>query len=314
MDKPLDNRLVQMKSIFLKMLCYAPLTLLLTIHLSAQIKARASQTDAPYPFQPEVLKESPRKAPERSSIPEPKQTAAAAPAITVIYTPAETERGQEIQGLMERTQSYEQLTAGINQVLSLPEPLTLNQMECGMVNAFYAPADRQIVMCYELVDYFLGLYAAEAAIDPNVPPPEISTAGALGFVMLHELGHALIDMLDIPVFGKEEDAADQFATIILSKTDIGHIAAQSTAVWFYTSAQQQDAAAIPYWDEHSLDIQRYFNIICMLYGSDPVTYSGLMQQIGVPENRAALCQQEYLQAWENWQSVLAPHVTPLEAQ
>lgn len=301
-----------MKSSFIKMLCYGLLTLLLTVQLSAPIRARASQTHFPDPSQQAASHALKEDTSERSPTPAPKQ--AATPSITVIYTPAETARGQEIQGLMERTQSYEQLTAGLNQVLSLPEPLTLNQRECGMVNAFYSPADRQIVMCYELVDYFLSLYAAEVETDPNAPPPEISTVGALGFVMLHELGHAVIDLLDVPIFGREEDAADQFATIILSRTDIGHLAAQSTAVWFYTASEQQDVAAIPYWDEHSLDIQRFFNIMCMLYGSDPATYSDLMQQLDVPERRTAMCQQEYAQAWENWQDVLAPHVSPLDIQ
>ena len=299
-----------MKSIAIAELGYIPLACLLAWQLSAPAQGKTLlPPDTPAPSTLSSL-----NLPARSPNPAPKQAETAPPAITVIYTPAETERGQEIQALMERTQSYEQLTAGLNQVLSLPEPLTLNQAECGMVNAFYAPADRQIVMCYELVDYFLSLYAAEADMDPNAPPPEVSTVGALGFVMLHELGHALIDLLDVPIFGQEEDAADQFAAVILSRTDIGHIAAQSTAVWFYTASQQQDVADIPYWDEHSLDIQRFFNVVCILYGSDPTTYSGLMQELGVPERRKALCQQEYWEAWENWQAVLAPHVSPLEGQ
>ncbi|MDB9527792.1 DUF4344 domain-containing metallopeptidase [Oscillatoria sp. CS-180] len=291
-----------MNSIVIKIFSYTPITFLLIFQLFTQARSKASQVDtAPVP-----------SALLQSSSEEKRKQTETTPTITVIYTPAETPRGQEIQGLMERTQSFEQLTAGLNQVLSLPEPLTLNQAECGMVNAYYSPADRQIVMCYELVDYFLALYTAEAEIDPNAPPPEISTVGALGFVMLHELGHALIDILDVPVLGKEEDAADQFATIILSMSDIGQVAAESTAVWFYTSAQQQDYANIPYWDEHSLDIQRFFNVICMLYGGSPETYGGLMQELGVSERRAELCQQEYFAAWETWKVVLAPHVTPLE--
>ena len=150
-----------MKSIAIAELGYIPVACLLAWHLSAPAQGKTlPPPDSPAPS---TLHEMNR--PARSASAASKQAETTTPAITVIYTPAETERGQEIQGLMERTQSYEQLTAGLNQVLSLPEPLTLNQAECGMVNAFYAPADRQIVMCYELVDYFLSLYAAEADID-----------------------------------------------------------------------------------------------------------------------------------------------------
>ena len=288
---PVEKRSFSMKPTAIKRLGHISLTGLFTLSLSIPVHGKTPSSSAAS-----------------------KQAETATPTITVMYTPAETERGREIQGLMERTQSYEQLTAGLNQVLLLPESLTLNQAECGMVNAYYSPADRQIVMCYELVDYFLNLYAAEAEMDPTVPPPEVSTTGALGFVMLHELGHALIDLLDIPIFGQEEDAADQFAAVILSRTEIGHMAAQSTAVWFHTASQQQDLANIPYWDEHALDIQRFFNVVCMLYGSDPATYSGLMQELDVPERRTDLCQQEYQQAWENWRTVLAPHLTPVPVQ
>ena len=34
----------------------------------------------------------------------------------------------------------------------------------------------------------------------------------LEFTLLHEIGHALIDHFELPVFGREEDAADQIAT------------------------------------------------------------------------------------------------------
>ncbi len=234
------------------------------------------------------------------------QQTTAAPSFTVTYTSATTGRGQEIQGLMQRTQSMERLLLGVNQILFLPEPLTVNQQECGMVNAYYSPADRQIVMCYELVDYFLNLYASQN--DPSAPPVEISTAGALAFVLWHEIGHALVDILDVPVLGREEDAVDQFSTVLLAQSDIGQVAAQSAAIWFYVSSQQQDYADIPYWGEHSLDLQRFYSIICLLYGSSPSDYAGLMQELNIPERRQFMCQAEYAEAWENWKEIIGPYV------
>ncbi|MGD1900164.1 MAG: DUF4344 domain-containing metallopeptidase [Phormidesmis sp.] len=228
------------------------------------------------------------------------------PSFTVTYTTAETGRGQEIQGLMQRTQSMERLLSGVNQILFLPEPLTVNQQECGMVNAYYSPVDRQIVMCYELVDYFLNLYASQN--DPSAPPAEVSTAGALAFVLWHEIGHALVDILDVPVLGREEDAADQFSTVLLARTDVGHAAAQAAAIWFYVGSGQQDYTNIPYWDEHSLDLQRFYSIVCLLYGSSPNNYAGLMQELNIPERRQAMCETEYAETWENWKEIIGPYV------
>ena len=34
---------------------------------------------------------------------------------------------------------------------------------------------------------------------------------------MHEMGHALIDLYDLPVLGKEEDAADSVATVFLTR-------------------------------------------------------------------------------------------------
>jgi hypothetical protein len=38
-------------------------------------------------------------------------------------------------------------------------------------------------------------------------------------VFLHEAGHALFDLLNVPIFGREEDAADQLSSIIMLRYD-----------------------------------------------------------------------------------------------
>jgi hypothetical protein len=235
------------------------------------------------------------------------QTTSIPVSLQVAYDPAQSPRVQEIQGLMERTQTLERFVNPMNQVLALPEPITVLQAECGTVNAFYASEDRQIVMCYELVDYYLGLYNTH---DVGVPT-EVATVGALSFVLLHELGHAIVDISNTPVLGREEDAVDQFATIIMSRTEIGHIAAQAAAGWFYLKSSGQDTTAMPYWDEHSFDMQRFFNIMCLLYGSSPDSYVDLMQQLNIPDYRLERCSGEYAQALDNWMQVLRPYVRDL---
>ena len=48
--------------------------------------------------------------------------------------------------------------------------------------------------------------------------------GNMLFVLLHELGHATVQELRIPVLGREEDAADDFAILRLLKarSDMPH--------------------------------------------------------------------------------------------
>src|SRR5690606_23753588 len=45
--------------------------------------------------------------------------------------------------------------------------------------------------------------------------PADAVVGQFFFVLAHEMGHALFDILDVPVFGGGENAADQFATYIM---------------------------------------------------------------------------------------------------
>ena len=43
------------------------------------------------------------------------------------------------------------------------------------------------------------------------------TAGLFASVLLHETGHAMFDLLNVPIFGREEDAADQIAAYLVTQ-------------------------------------------------------------------------------------------------
>ena len=45
--------------------------------------------------------------------------------------------------------------------------------------------------------------------------PADAAVGQFFWATLHEVGHATFDILDVPIFGHEEDAADNFATYIM---------------------------------------------------------------------------------------------------
>lgn len=97
-----------------------------------------------------------------------------------------------------------------------PHKLPLVALNCGAEygghSPFYSSDDRALHFCYEL-------YLDVLNVAPQTTTPQGVTRGTVdtGFwtsVLMHETGHALLDMLDIPVFGREEDAADQVAAFI----------------------------------------------------------------------------------------------------
>ena len=97
--------------------------------------------------------------------------------------------------------------------IRLPRILTLTLAGCnGDDNAWYDPEGLAVTVCYEYLEEVRKL-APEAAT-PGGVTPENALLGPLAEVFLHEVGHALFDQLRIPILGREEDAADQFACLL----------------------------------------------------------------------------------------------------
>ena len=133
--------------------------------------------------------------------------------------------------------------------------------------------------------------------------------GSTAWTFYHELGHGLIDIFKIPLTGKNEDAADQISTYILLKAgDEGEKAAMSGAEDFYREASEdKDLDDLALADTHSLDKQRFYNIMCWVYGTDEKKYSYLLKDVPELKDRAESCGEEFEKMNESWQKLLAPH-------
>ena len=86
--------------------------------------------------------------------------------------------------------------------------------------------------------------------------------GNVLFVLGHEIGHALISELGIPVVGREEDGADSFAAlmaILSSDAYGGPRAAECCTGWFIQRpARPSRSVEMVYYDEHGMDLQRAY--------------------------------------------------------
>ncbi|WP_299201334.1 DUF4344 domain-containing metallopeptidase [uncultured Tateyamaria sp.] len=125
-------------------------------------------------------------------------------------------------------------------------------------------------------------------------------ANLLG-VFYHELGHALIDILALPVFGQEEDAAD-VASILLIDGFYEEEAAQALAydAAFGFLGEAAAAAGIAYWDTHGPDEQRFYNTVCLFYGANPEAREDFAIDLGLPPERAETCPHEFALALDSW--------------
>lgn len=231
------------------------------------------------------------------------QEASGAPGFVAVYADAEDPKYKLVQEAIQEAKLLETVAEFLNAVFVMPRQVTLIGGEAGQVNAFYSPEHHAVIISYELIMYFVELFQK---VDPKDGHQYAS--GALLFVIFHEIGHCLIGELGLPTVGKEEDAVDEFATLLLLEFgEQGQMAILSAAAWFAHTGVEGDAN-LPFWDEHSLSQQRFYGIFTLLYATNPATYGEMAGQLGISERRLALAKDEYRKKDEAWSRLLQPHV------
>lgn len=123
-------------------------------------------------------------------------------------------------------------------------------------------------------------------------------------ITYHEFGHALIDILGLPVFGQEEDAADVLSVLLihdLYEEEVASGILYDAAFGFLGEAQEFEPA---YWGVHGPDLQRYYTMICLFYGANPDARGDFAAELDLPEERAETCEEEFQLANDSWGPVL----------
>ena len=270
-------------------------------------KSGSFQPSAPPP-KPETRPAPPKPAPPAAAPAAPKAPADRGD-FKVVYAPVKDASYKELQQIFKETQLFEETVKALNETLILPSDVAVTLRECGEINAFYEPDAKRISMCYELVGYFAEMFLADAETEEDAETAGVAVAGATLFIFFHEAGHALIDLFDLPVTGKEEDAVDQLATLILLEAGPeGEDAALDAASSFLTEDEEISEEEMAFWDEHSLDEQRFYNVICWIYGKSPKDFQDLVEDGSLPAERAERCPAEYEKMSGAWDTLLAPYV------
>ena len=132
------------------------------------------------------------------------------------------------------------------------------------------------------------------------------------FVVAHELGHGLINEMHMPVLGREEDAADSFA--IVTALNMGsrfseRVLMEATkGLVLFSKRDKKAGNALTFYGEHSLNLQRAYNIVCFMVGSDPEKYKTLAADTELPEQRQASCVYEWKNTSWSWEELLKKHL------
>jgi hypothetical protein len=235
--------------------------------------------------------------------------------IAIDYEPTQKPEFQYIYDMLKKNNCLEKLQELFSPFL-LPETLTYKTKDCGMVNAWYIREDGKptVTLCYELLDHITKTLPTEAT--PDGVTEDDAKVGEVFWFASHETGHAMFDIFDVPVWGHEEDAADGFAGFILlhfGKDQAKRLIKGAAWQWkdyisdFRTNREVQLRLA-GFSSNHGQPEQRFYDLMCMAYGADPVAFANLTDDGYLPPTRTSSCKYEYRTLVYAFKRDMTPHL------
>lgn len=234
-------------------------------------------------------------------------TAIADDTIKIRYLEPQNQQHIESKAAIEQSGVNQVLVELSNQLFPFNQPLTVEYG--GEQGPLYDPEPHVVQIPYGFYQEALTYFKQNNYDEKYGKSAQAGAIDTVLHTLLHEAGHAYIADQNIPVLGKEEDAVDNFAAIIMIEyLDNGADAAISAADMFaFESAQRPDYYDLgEYIDEHSFDLQRYFSTLCLVYGSDPENYQNLLDEVenDYLADRQDFCPYHYQTISQNWHRYL----------
>jgi len=227
--------------------------------------------------------------------------------IQIEYVPPKSPNLQSLYERMKSARALEKMQE-IFSPLRLSNDLNLRTFECGMANAWYQRPT--VTICYEYIYDIRNTMPKETTATGVTATDAI--LGQFSYVVAHEMGHALFDFLNVPLWGRAEDAADQFSTFIMlsfGKQDARRLI--GGAAFSYKNYVKNPKITVKleaFSEVHGAPMQRFYNMLCMAYGADRETFGDLVAKGVLPEARAKNCRVEFGEVNFAFQQTIRPHV------
>lgn len=202
--------------------------------------------------------------------------------------------------------------------LKLEKTLTIKTTECG--GSPFAPYQTGglATICYEYVDLidsvlpgekgkgitapkdYRGLFKNLGRIGPVLVTRNMAAEGPFVEQALHETALGVFDLLQVPIWGRRDDAADFLAAYLMVQfgTDVARKTVYGTA-YFLNQLDLLNRSNIMDADYlsavHPTIRQRYYNVLCIALGSDPIEFSSFIpnnmtvSDVNLPYGRLASC-------------------------
>lgn len=205
----------------------------------------------------------------------------------------------------------------IQKILSpirLREELAVKITECGMVNNWYRREGLvpTVTICYEFLKHVLDSLPKETTRE-GITADDAKIGQVLWFT-LHEVGHATFEMFSVPIFGNDEDAADNFATyVMLQFSEAVPLIKGAAWAWseYLKDYQRNPVVRVRlagFANEHGQPQQRFYNLACLALGSNPARFADVTLQGYLPPERVPRCGREYRMLAAAFKKEIGPHI------
>jgi hypothetical protein len=231
--------------------------------------------------------------------------------IRVEYVPPTNPAHQPLYELLKQHRTLEKLQE-VFSPFRLPIDLTLRTIGCdGVSNAWYHRPE--VSVCYEYLNEIYQTMPKETAAGGITPHDAV--LGQTFYVFGHEMGHAMFDVLKVPVIGDAENGADHFSAYMMLQ--FGKARAKDLitgAAYTYKKYVQGPYVSAPlaaFSDIHDAPAQRFYNMLCLAYGADPVLFAEFVEKDTVdylPKGRARNCKREFEQVTFAFNESIRPHI------
>src|SRR5262249_49297337 len=199
----------------------------------------------------------------------------------------------------------------------LLEDLYIRAVSCdGIPNAYFFREKEipTIRICYEYLKAVQDKLPKETTKEGI--EPQDALIGQLVFALLHEFGHAAFDIYNVPVFGRQEDAADEFATFVMLQFggEKAHRLIRGAAysyAGFIKALKEDPKVTLPlasFSSDHGSPEERFYNLACIAYGYDPQIFHRVIEYDLLPEARAKVCKYEYSNLRYAFRTLITPHI------
>jgi len=145
------------------------------------------------------------------------------------------------------------------------------------------------------------------------------------FALLHELAHFIFNEYRVPIGDDqdEEDAADRFAVRVMTPepSPLSALAVESmnsptasdlawVAYWWIEQGRLrvENRVAIPWNAEHRPSEARGYQVLCLLYGSSPTRFSGLADELRLPQAGRNSCVDDAARNKARWNTLMGNYM------